>query len=367
VHPARLTPRAARGRTKDAGDAPRAHRASAPIITTTRGEFRMTHIPSQWLRRAAALAQAALAAAALAGCGGSDDEPQLTLGGALDRPGAVGLSALQSYPAVTQTDSFSSGSGAQTHTYTGATTWAALNGAGLQLDASRKNDVLNRYVLATGSDGYKVVFSLGELNPDFGNEASLVAYAETTGGVSAALGSDGPFRITAPGDVKGGRYVSNLVRLDVRSSGSTIAAAGGGVSTQFTVSGAVLRPGTFDLAALQALPAVTRTVGASVYTGVSLWDFLNTTVGLATNPAVKNDSLGMYAVATGSDGYKAVFSLGEIDPGFGNQPELIAYAVNGAPLTGNGFARVVVPNDVKAGRYVSNLIAIEVFAASAAP
>lgn len=77
--------------------------------------------------------------------------------------------------------------------------------------------------------------------------------------------------------------------------------------------------------------------------------------------------LNRYVLATGSDGYKAVFSLGEIDPGFGKQPGLIAYAVDGAPLTGNGFARVVVPSDVKAGRYVSNLIAIEVFAASAAP
>ena len=52
------------------------------------------------------------------------------------------------------------------------------------------------------------------------------------------------------------------------------------------------------------------------YTGASLFDFLNTTVDLKTNPAVKNDSLGMYAVATGSDGYQAVFALGELDPFF---------------------------------------------------
>ena len=217
--------------------------------------------------------------------------------------------------------------------------------------------------LAFGADGYRTVFALGELDPDFGNRPSIVAYAETLNGVSTLLASDGPFRVTAPGDVKGGRYVSNLVRLDVRASGSTVASVGGGVSTQFTVSGAVLRPGTYDLAALQALPVVTQTAGTSAYTGVSFWSFLNTAAGLKTNPAVKNDSLGMYAVATGSDGYKAVFSLGELDPGFGNQPDLIAYAQAGVPLTTTGFARIVVPNDVKAGRYVSNLISIEVFAA----
>ena len=322
------------------------------------------------LDRGAVLARAALLSISLtmtlAACGGSDDppQPQLTLAGALDHPGAPTLSDIQAQPPITQTVSFTSGAGSQTHTYTGASLWGVLTNAGIQVDAARKNDVLNRYVLATGSDGYKTVFTLGEINPDFGNRPSIVAYAETTGGASAALTADGPFRVTAPGDVKGGRYVSNLVKLDVRSSGSTVAASGGGVSTQFVVSGAVQRPGTYDLAALQALPVVTRTVGTATYTGVSLYDFLNTTVGLVTNPAVKNDSLGLYVVATGGDGYKAAFAVGELDPGFGNQPDLIAYAQNGAPLTTTGFARIVVPNDIKAGRYVSNLIAIEVFAAA---
>ena len=312
---------------------------------------------------ALSMVRASLLALALSACGGSDDAQSLTVSGAVDHPSSSTVSDLQAMSATTQTDSFSSAGASQTHIYTGTSLWGLLSAAGIQVDATRKNDVLNRYVLATGADGYKAVFSLGEINPDFGNRASIVAYAETVSATSVPLVDDGPFRVTSPGDVKGGRYVANLVRLEVRSSESAIATVGGGVSTQFTVSGAVLRPGTYDLAALQALPVVTRTVGTSVYTGTSLWDFLNTTVGLKTNAAVKNDSLGMYAVATGSDGYKAVFSLGELDPSFGNQPDLIAYALGGTALTTNGFARVVVPNDVKAGRYVSNLISIEVFAA----
>jgi hypothetical protein len=324
-----------------------------------------THASGIAARRGrASLASSVALLAILSACGGSDDDSQVVLAGALDRPGSTSLAHVQSLPAVTQTDSFGSGSGPQTHTYTGASLWALLSNAGIQVDATRKNDVLNKYVLATGADGYKTVFSLGEIDPDFGNRASIVAYAETLNGMSNFLDRDGPFRVTSPGDVKGGRYVSNLVRLDVRASDSTVASAGGGVSTQFTVSGAVLRPGTYDLAALQALPAVTVTAGTSTYTGTSLFNFLSTTVGLVTNPAVKNDSLGLYAVATGSDGYKAVFSLGELDPSFGNLPDIIAYAQNGAALTTSGFARIVVPNDVKAGRYVSNLVSIEVFAAA---
>ena len=325
------------------------------------------------LPRRAVLLGLVLTSVLIVSCGGSDDDDappppaqaSLALSGGLDRPAGWTVDQLKSLPPTTQTVSFASGTGAQTHTYTGTSLWGLLDQAGIQVDAARKNDVLNRIVVATGSDGYRSVFSLGEIKPDFGNRASIVAYAETLNGSSAPLTTDGPFRVTAPGDVKGGRYVSNLVRLDVRASASTVASVGGGVSTQFTVSGAVQRPGTYDLAALQALPTITQAVGASVYGGVSLWTFLNTTVGLATNPAVKNDGLGHYVVATGSDGYKAVVALGEIDPSFGNQPDLIAYQVDGAALTSNGFARLVVPNDIKAGRFVSNLISLEVFAAPA--
>jgi hypothetical protein len=101
------------------------------------------------------------------------------------------------------------------------------------------------------------------------------------------------------------------------------------------------------------------TVGTSVYTGVSLWDVLNN-VGLNLSSA-KNPSLAMYAVATGSDGYQALVSLGEMNPDFGNNGAIIAYAVNGQPLDTSGATRLVIPGEVKQGRSVSNLISVEVF------
>ncbi|MGT2491691.1 molybdopterin-dependent oxidoreductase [Cupriavidus basilensis] len=119
------------------------------------------------------------------------------------------------------------------------------------------------------------------------------------------------------------------------------------MSTQFRISGAVMRPSSFELAALQAMPArLLGSAGNTTYTGVSLWDLINA-ADISVNRAVKNDILRGYVVATGSDGYHVVISLGEISPEFGNQPDLIAYRANGAPLTSNGFARLVVPNDIK--------------------
>jgi hypothetical protein len=93
------------------------------------------------------------------------------------------------------------------------------------------------------------------------------------------------------------------------------------------------------------------TIKAS-FTGVKLWDIL----GAAQpnfNTDVKNDKLGMYIVATGSDGYEATIAWGEIDPDFGNQNILVAYEQDGKALDG---LRLIVPGDARGGRYVSGLV-----------
>jgi DMSO/TMAO reductase YedYZ molybdopterin-dependent catalytic subunit len=141
-------------------------------------------------------------------------------------------------------------------------------------------------------------------------------------------------------------------------------AANEAVSPSFTVSGAVGRRATFDLAALQAMPAVTQTAGGNSYTGVNLWSLLNdASVGLKPDTAVRNPVLSMYAVVVGSDGYRAVVSLAEIAPESGNRVALVAYSLNGMPLGRNGMARLVMAGDLKPGRSVARLAAIEVFAA----
>lgn len=141
-------------------------------------------------------------------------------------------------------------------------------------------------------------------------------------------------------------------------------AANEAVSPSFTVAGAVGRRATFDLAALQAMPAVTQTAGGNSYTGVSLWSLLNdASVGLEPDTAVRNPVLSMYAVVVGSDGYRAVVSLAEIAPESGNRVALVAYSLNGMPLGRNGMARLVMAGDLKPGRSVARLAAIEVFAA----
>ncbi|MBK8033982.1 MAG: hypothetical protein IPK17_31660 [Chloroflexi bacterium] len=77
------------------------------------------------------------------------------------------------------------------------------------------------------------------------------------------------------------------------------------------------------------------------------------------NADVRNDRLSTFIVVTAADGYQAVIAWGEIDPEFGNQPILVAYAENGAPIAGgSGPIRLVVPGDARGGRYVSGVVNI---------
>ena len=104
----------------------------------------------------------------------------------------------------------------------------------------------------------------------------------------------------------------------------------------------------------------------ATYQGVSLWGLL-TSAGIVTDPTIKNDILSKYLVAIGTDGYESVISLGEIDPAFGNQPDLIAYGMNGGGLGSAGFAQLVVPGDTFGGRYDFNIESLQVLDAAPVP
>lgn len=130
-------------------------------------------------------------------------------------------------------------------------------------------------------------------------------------------------------------------------------------STQFHLDGLVMTPADYDREALGKLPQTSLTIGKTVYSGVSLWTLLSK-ADIVTRPDIKNGILRGFIIATASDGYKVVISLGEVDPDFGNQPCLIATQKDGADFTSGGFAQLVFPNDVKKGRWVHGLTGLKV-------
>ena len=114
---------------------------------------------------------------------------------------------------------------------------------------------------------------------------------------------------------------------------------------------------------LKAMPHVTvhnsHTNADETYSGVRLADLL-TKVGAPLGSELHGEALANYVVATGSDGYKAVLALGEIDPSFHPGEVLVADSMDGKPLDAHsGPFKLVVTEDKRPARSVRNLTTIE--------
>lgn len=97
-------------------------------------------------------------------------------------------------------------------TYEGVLVAELLKRAGAPLGKDLRGGAVASYVVASATDGYRVVFSLAELDPDFtGSEIMVV---DRTNG-QPLLADQGPIRIVAPHDLAGARSVRMLERIEV--------------------------------------------------------------------------------------------------------------------------------------------------------
>ncbi|MER3484139.1 MAG: hypothetical protein C4332_14290 [Meiothermus sp.] len=135
------------------------------------------------------------------------------LTGLLNTTARLSLADMQKLPAQTLEVTFQSGQNTEKHTCKGVRLAALITQAGLKLDDKRKNDKLRKYVVVTAKDGYEAVVAWGELDPEFGNAPVLLAWEEDG---KALEGKNGPFRLVVPTDKRGGRYVSGVVKIEVR-------------------------------------------------------------------------------------------------------------------------------------------------------
>jgi len=70
------------------------------------------------------------------------------------------------------------------------------------------------YLVAAGSDGYEVVYSLGEVTPDVHDGTVLVADSED----GKPIADDGPLKLVATGEKRPARWVRNLVAVHVMTA-----------------------------------------------------------------------------------------------------------------------------------------------------
>lgn len=84
--------------------------------------------------------------------------------------------------------------------------------AGLPSGEKLRGAALATVIVASGADGYRVAFSLGELDPGLGHAGAVIA----DHCARQALGAEvGPLRLIVPGDERPARSVRQLVRLAV--------------------------------------------------------------------------------------------------------------------------------------------------------
>jgi hypothetical protein len=100
----------------------------------------------------------------------------------------------------------------RTLTYEGVLVGEILKRAGVPLGAELRGGAMATYVVASATDGYQVVFSIGELDPAFTSNDIIIA--DTTDG-GPLLTNQGPMRIVAPKDLRASRSIRMLTRLEV--------------------------------------------------------------------------------------------------------------------------------------------------------
>jgi DMSO/TMAO reductase YedYZ molybdopterin-dependent catalytic subunit len=99
-----------------------------------------------------------------------------------------------------------------TTTYEGVLLYDILVKAGWQFGHGMTGKPMASYLIATGKDGYEVVFALPEIDPQF--SGAKVIIADKADG-AALPAREQPFRIVAPEDKMHARSIYSLVKLEV--------------------------------------------------------------------------------------------------------------------------------------------------------
>lgn len=130
------------------------------------------------------------------------------------------------------------------------------------------------------------------------------------------------------------------------------------------ISGSVSKPLTLTVPDIKALPRTSVTVteeGREVkYEGVLVGEVL-ARAGAPLGRDLTGAAVATYVVASAKDGYRAVFSLAELDPAFTGSQIIIADTIDGKPLFDyQGPLRIVAPHDTRGARSVRMLQSLEV-------
>ena len=97
-----------------------------------------------------------------------------------------------------------------------------LRKAGAPLGDTLRGPNLSKYVLVTAADGYRVVFSLSELDPALGDTLAILAVSRDGKPLSE---KEGPYRIVVEGDDRPARWIRQVVKVELLDAPGGVAPA----------------------------------------------------------------------------------------------------------------------------------------------
>jgi DMSO/TMAO reductase YedYZ molybdopterin-dependent catalytic subunit len=98
----------------------------------------------------------------------------------------------------------------------------------------------------------------------------------------------------------------------------------------------------------------------SVWEGAALHDVLKA-AGFELGATLRGKALANFLLVEARDGYRAVFALPELDPGFSDLVFLLAHQRDRRPMSEHeGVLRIIVPHEKRHARWVRQVVSISV-------
>ncbi|MCZ4225112.1 molybdopterin-dependent oxidoreductase [Pedobacter rhodius] len=131
-------------------------------------------------------------------------EAVVKVGGVLTGPRSITVADLQNLERVQVSRKDKDN---KKHQYTGVSLSALLVQCGATTGKDLRGKNLTKYVIAEASDGYQVIFSLAELDPEFSDDKIILADTIDNAPLAPA---DGPFRIIVQKDKRPARCIKQV-------------------------------------------------------------------------------------------------------------------------------------------------------------